>query len=274
MKTWIKALISVIALSVIAVSAIAMMKDKPESTDKADSEKVVSKEQTQKVIAQQKTQSGLSDYAGAKRKLENVLGLKVYAIGDSPVPGLVQVSTNQGLFYTSEDGKYLVSGRIFNVDAGMRNETDVTLSTLRLEGISDFSDEDVIEFKAENEQYVVNVFTDITCGYCRKLHREMEDYNKNGITVRYLAYPRGGLNSKAYLDMVSVWCADDKQEALTAAKSGDSVEGMSCENKVADEYAFGMRIGVNGTPNIILPNGSLIGGYMPAEALLQKLSEI
>lgn len=212
-------------------------------------------------------------YQQVKNKIEQTIGFDVISIADAPISGLLQVSTNQGLFYTSKDGNYLMQGRIFNVNAGMRNETEVALSEMRIDGLSDFTDS-VIEFKAKNEQYVVNVFTDITCGYCRKLHAEIEQYNKNGITVRYLAFPRGGLSSESYLDMVSVWCAKDQQKAMTIAKSSGEVSRASCENSVAQQYAFGQRVGVSGTPNIILPDGSMVPGYQPANTLLNSLREI
>lgn len=207
------------------------------------------------------------------QKIQNTIGLKVSSIADSPVAGLLQIETNQGLFYASADGKYLVHGRVFNVEAGMRNETELALAKMRLAGIDEFADSEIV-FKAEDEKYVVNVFTDITCGYCRKLHNQMEEYNKNGITVRYLAFPRGGLASPTYSDMVSVWCAKDKQQALTDAKNGDGVATERCANNVAEQYAFGQRVGVSGTPNIILPDGSLIPGYQPPDALLNALKEI
>jgi thiol:disulfide interchange protein DsbC len=132
----------------------------------------------------------------------------------------------------------------------------------------------VIEFKADKEKYVVNVFTDISCGYCRKLHNEIAEYNKKGITVRYLAFPRGGLVSQSYKDMVSVWCSADKQEAMTTAKGGGQVADTSCENKVAQQYKFGQAIGVSGTPNIILPDGTMIPGYQPPKELLDALKNI
>lgn len=213
------------------------------------------------------------NYDAVKSKIENSVGFKVSSVGDSPVPGLLQVGTNQGLFYASPDGKYLVHGRIFNIDAGMRNETEISLSEMRLEGIADFSDS-VIEFKAEKERYVVNIFTDISCGYCRKLHNEITEYNKNGITIRYLAFPRGGLVSQSYKDMVSVWCSTDKQEAMTTAKGGGQIDNTSCENKVAQQYKFGQAIGVSGTPNIILPNGTMVPGYQPPKELLNTLKNI
>ncbi|WP_026377508.1 bifunctional protein-disulfide isomerase/oxidoreductase DsbC [Aestuariibacter salexigens] len=208
-----------------------------------------------------------------KDKIESTLGLQVSSVADSPVPGLVQVMTDRGMFYASKDGTYFLQARIFNLDEEMRNETEEALGAIRLEGLQQFQDSAVV-FKAEDEKYVVNVFTDITCGYCRKFHREIANYNDRGITVRYLAFPRAGLNSKPYNDMVSVWCAEDPLEAMTAAKADEEIASASCKNSVAQQYQFGQRVGVTGTPNIILPDGTLIPGYQPADQLEQALKQV
>lgn len=208
-----------------------------------------------------------------KTKIENMLGLDVTAVADSPVPGLLQLTTNRGLFYTTADGKYFMQGRIFNLDAGMRNETESAISKMRVEGLKAFVDDGIV-FKAENEKYVVDVFTDITCGYCRQLHEEIGKYNDQGITVRYLAFPRAGVNSETYHNMVSVWCAKDPQQAMTDAKRGSKVEQHECKNNIAEQYEFAQSVGVNGTPYIILPNGHLIGGYQPAAILAKTLENI
>jgi thiol:disulfide interchange protein DsbC len=212
-------------------------------------------------------------YDQVKVKLQAALGMQISAIGDAPVPGLLQLMTEKGLFYTSEDGKYLLQARIYNIEEGMRNVTEDALGSVRLGGLAEFK-EAMIEYKADNEKYVVNIFTDITCGYCRKLHGEMAQYNDLGITVRYLAFPRGGINSSSYTDMVSVWCADDKQQAMDNAKAGGTVASKNCETKVAEQYAFGQKIGVNGTPNIIMPDGSVIPGYQPPKQLEEALKAI
>ena len=207
-----------------------------------------------------------------KQKVENELSFPVTAIAESPVPGLLQLTTQRGLFYASEDGKYLLRANVYNLDEGLRNETEMAMTGMRLEGLKQFENS-MIEFKAENEKYVINVFTDITCGYCRKLHKEIDEYLALGITVRYLAFPRAGLNSKGFNDMVSVWCATDPNAAMTAAKLGEDVDNVRCANKVADQYRFGQQIGVTGTPNIIMPNGTVIPGYQPAKELAQAIRE-
>lgn len=213
-----------------------------------------------------------ADEAAIREKLTDMLGLEVDTFADSPVPGLVQVSTNRGLFYISDNGEFLLQARVFNINENMRNETEVALSSLRLKGVKEMASS-AITFKAKEEKHVIDIFTDITCGYCRKLHNEIGELNDNGVTVRYLAFPRAGLNSETYQDMVSVWCAANPQKALTDAKAGEEVASASCKNKVAEQYRLGQKLGVNGTPNIILPDGSLVPGYQPAELLVQALNQ-
>ena len=211
------------------------------------------------------------NYAAAKEKIENLLKMSVSGVANSPIDSILQVMTERGIFYVSDDAKYLLHGRIYNMDAEMRNETEAALVGVRKEGIAQFEN-DVIEFKAENERHRITVFTDITCGYCRKLHAEIADYNAQGITVRYLAFPRAGAGSKAYNDMVSVWCAANKQEAMTQAKAGENVATKSCETKIMEQYQFGQQVGVTGTPAIIFEDGTMEPGYRPAAQLAQILA--
>lgn len=222
-------------------------------------------------VAQAQEEAAVDGKTAVKNKIENMLKMDVISVTPSPVDGLYQAMTERGLFYISADGKYFVHGRIFNLDEGMRNMTEEALSGARLDGLKAFEN-DMIVFKAKDEKYSVTVFTDITCGYCRKLHNEMEEYNKRGITVRYLAFPRGGPQSQGFSEMQSVWCAKDKQAALTAAKNGGEVEPASCDDKVHEEYMFGQQVGVTGTPAIVLADGTMMPGYQPAAQLEQVLS--
>ncbi len=218
------------------------------------------------------------EFEATKTKIESTLGLEISAVDDSPIPGLIQLVTDRGVFYASKDGTYFLQAKIFNLDENMHNETEKVLSELRLKGISEFQDS-TIEFKAQDEKYVVYVFSDITCGYCRKLHNEIAKYNNLGITVRYLAFPRAGIVSKTGNEMMSVWCSENKQEAMSAAKAGDQVlveEFIStkmCAKNVEKHYKFGLKVGVTGTPNIILPNGAMIS-YQPPLQLEKILKDM
>ena len=128
-----------------------------------------------------------------------------------------------------------------------------------------------IVFAAANPKHTITVFTDIECGYCRKMHQDIPELNRQGITVEYLAFPRMGLGSQDYTDMISVWCAADRRQALTSAKQGKPVTPKNCTNPVAMQYTLGQQVGVSGTPAVFAADGTQLGGYVPPAQLVQAL---
>jgi len=136
------------------------------------------------------------------------------------------------------------------------------------------SADEQISFSPEKAEYNLLVFTDLDCGYCRKLHNQMEEYNEEGIAIHYLAFPRAGVGSESYDKFVSVWCADDQREALTLAKNGDDPEPQKCPNPIADQYELGREVGVTGTPALVTADGTLIPCYMPPKQLRQRLESL
>jgi len=212
-------------------------------------------------------------------KLSSTLGLKADKINASPLPGMAEVVTKQGIFYISYDGNYILQGKLFGIDNEVTDLTELSLAKVRAEGVKQFENA-MITYPAKNEKHVVTIFTDITCGYCRKLHEQMDDYNNLGITVRYLAYPRSGIRdqmgnySQGFKDLRSIWCHENPEEALTKAKSGSPVAQRICEKPIEDEFNFGRQIGVGGTPAIIFENGTMVPGYQPPEKLAQILESL
>ncbi len=200
------------------------------------------------------------------------LGLKVNSVADSVVPGVQQVLTDKGLFFAANNGQFLIEGNIYDLK-NKQLVNDSILQDVRKAGVSKLKNSS-IEFKAKAEKYVVTVFTDTSCGYCRKLHNEMQTYLDKGITVRYLAFPRGGVPSETYSELQSIWCADDKQQAMNQAKAGRKIAPAQCANNVAEQYETGQSFGISGTPAIVLPDGTLIPGYQPAEALVATLANL
>jgi thiol:disulfide interchange protein DsbC len=178
--------------------------------------------------------------------------------------------TNRGVLYISRDGSKLFHGSVYDIDKGMKNLTEAALAGPRLEMMKPL-EENMLVYKAKNEKHVVTVFTDVSCGYCRKLHSQMSDYNKLGITVRYLAFPRAGVPSANADEMQAIWCAKDPLKAMTDAKAGSKVAAATCDAKIAEQYALGTTFGVNGTPAIVLEDGNMIPGYQPPEDLLRTL---
>jgi len=201
------------------------------------------------------------------------LGLVVKDIKPSPILGLKELITDKGVMYASDNGQYLLQGTLIDIE-NRENLTEKALNGVRKEGVAKYADS-MIVYKAPEEKHKITVFTDITCGYCRKLHRELEDFLDAGITVRYMAFPRGGVRSAGYTDLMNVWCADDQLKAMTDAKAGTDVAKIeNCTAPVAEHYQLGQSFGINGTPAIIFDDGTLIPGYQPAAALKQRLEQM
>jgi thiol:disulfide interchange protein DsbC len=193
------------------------------------------------------------------------------AISETPVDGLLQAQINSDIVYISADGGYLLQGALFDIDERV-NLTDKAMAGVRRDLIRDIENPREIRFAPdEDPAHTVWVFTDIDCGYCRKLHEQMAEYLEKGIEINYLAYPRAGIGSHSYEKYVSVWCSDDPQAALTLAKTGAEPEPLQCDNPVLEQFELGQRLGVTGTPAILTNNGDLIPGYMQPEMLRARL---
>ncbi len=199
---------------------------------------------------------------------------KVISVESTPMQGVKEVTLDSGrggeVYYVSDNGEYLISGNMYNTQT-REDLTESKKAGIRKELVSQFGPDKRIDFFPKDMKHHITVFTDIDCGYCRKLHSQMDEYNKRGIGISYLFFPRAGLKSNSYDKAVAVWCADDKQEALTKAKSGIQMDLKKCENPVAEQYKTGQAVGVSGTPAIVLDNGTLMPGYLPPDALLQRL---
>ena len=199
-------------------------------------------------------------------------GVTPSEINPSPMDGVSEVLIGPRLFYVSNDGKYLLQGSL--IDLATRIDiSEERRNGIRLAAINDLGEENMIVFPAKDARHTITVFTDIDCGYCRKLHGEIAQYNDQGITVRYLAFPRSGVGSASYNKAVSVWCEKDKQAAMTRSKSGETLPKADCDNPVKEEYELGQMIGVNGTPAIILEDGSMLPGYIPPAKLAKALDQ-
>jgi thiol:disulfide interchange protein DsbC len=191
-------------------------------------------------------------------------------ISPSPMEGVSEVLIGPRLMYVSNDGKYLLQGSLID----MKTRTDISEARrdgIRLDALNELGEDKMIVFPAKEQKHVITVFTDIDCGYCRKLHGEMDKYNAEGITVRYLMFPRAGINSASYNKAVSVWCSKDQQDAMTRSKAGENLPNASCDNPIKEEYELGQLIGVRGTPAIIMEDGAMLPGYVPAARLVKAL---
>jgi thiol:disulfide interchange protein DsbC len=207
-------------------------------------------------------------------KLQGVLGeTKPDSVNPTAVPGLYEVVLGSQIVYLSEDGRFAIQGDIVDLNA-RSNVTEQRREDLRAKAVEALGDNKAVVFAPLGTvKHTVTVFTDIDCTYCRKFHSEIAAYNQNGIKIRYLMYPRAGIGSDSYQKAVAVWCADNRQEALTRAKRGEEIPRKTCDNPVKAQYELGSALGIRGTPSIILEHGEMLPGYVPPAQLVQILED-
>ena len=204
-------------------------------------------------------------------KLEEMVGQRPDSIAPSAAPGLLEAKWGSNYAYITPDGQYAVFGDMVNIQT-LEEVTEGNRRGARVAALKEFGAENMIEFAPASPQYTVTVFTDIDCGYCRMLHRQMQEYNDKGIAVRYVFYPRSGPDTDSFRKAEAVWCAADRKEAMTQAKATGDYQGPTdCINPIRRQWALGQQFGLRGTPMIVLPNGENVAGYIPPQELASRL---
>jgi thiol:disulfide interchange protein DsbC len=211
--------------------------------------------------------------ANIRAALKKVLpDYSVTSVKATPMQGLFEVEIGPQIMFVTGDGRYLIDGAIVDLKT-RENIVESAQGRARLRALGQVGEENMVVFEAPAEKHTITVFTDIDCGYCRKLHEQIDAYGDEGISVRYLFYPRSGANSPSFDKAVSVWCADDRQGAMTLAKSGSELPKKSCRNPVAQHMELGEMMGIRGTPAIVLDSGQMVPGYVEPKRLAAMLEQ-
>jgi thiol:disulfide interchange protein DsbC len=198
-------------------------------------------------------------------------GIKLEDVRLSVIPGVYEVTRDGTIAYVTADARYVMAGDVYDLDTDV-NLTENRRRTIRQQVLANVPESQTIVFAPPDPRYVVNVFTDIDCHYCQELHKQIAEYNRLGIAVRYLMYPRTGPKTDSWEKAERVWCAPNKRDALTRAKRGEKIKSPQCPaDAVARDYELAETLALRGTPSIFLPSGELIPGYLPPAGLLARL---
>ena len=217
-----------------------------------------------------------SDKELISAKLENILPADavIESIEPSVFDGIYKVYYGDlQPIYVSQDGNFFIYGDMYQINSNrIINITNEETKSRRVDLLSSIPSNELIIFKSKNEISAITVFTDVDCGYCRKLHSQISEYNKVGITVKYAAFPRSGIGTQTFTRMVGAWCADDPKKVITDLKNDKKLNLDFCDDQpIAKHYVIGQKLGISGTPAIITPDGELIPGYVSPEELLSRL---
>jgi len=211
--------------------------------------------------------------ADLRADIAKKLGVKADDIRPSPVEGIFEFVQGAEVGYVTSDGKYFFGGDLFEIDS-RKNVTDERRSVAREKLLAGAPESEMIVFSPAAPKHTITVFTDIDCGYCRKLHSEIKELNNLGVRVRYMFYPRSGPGTDSWKAAESVWCSKNRNEALTQAKKGQAVQAKTCgPTPVARQYQLGEELGIRGTPGIFMKNGAYVAGYLPPAKLLEAIKD-
>lgn len=203
----------------------------------------------------------------------HVPGAKPADLRATPIPGIFEFRQGAELVYVTADGRYGFAGDLYRL-ADRSNLSDARRRELRLDLLRDVPEASMVVFAPPQPKYTITVFTDVDCAYCRELHKNIAEFNRLGVKVRYLFFPRSGPNTSSWSKAEQVWCSADRREALTEAKRGQALKTAVCKpNPVAEQYALGRAIGLTGTPGIVTESGDLLPGYAPPDELVQELQQ-
>lgn len=198
---------------------------------------------------------------------ERLPGIGIGSINSTQISGIYELITDGQIYYIDESAEYLLDGSLIQL-SDRANLTEARLGGIHMSLIGQISEENMLVYEPEEASTrSITVFTDISCGYCRKLHAELDTLLEEGVRVRYLLFPRAGLGSQGHKDLESVWCADNPQEAMTNAKAGGEIEPMTCDNPIEQHVALAEKVGLRGTPLIYTDSGDKVPGYREAAEL-------
>ena len=198
-------------------------------------------------------------------------GVTDEAITPSPIPNMYLITYGNEFFYITADARFFFKGDLYDLQNQV-NLTERARQQGRRQVLNALGDSSMIVFPAKDSKHTITVFTDVDCGYCARFHQQIDAYNAHRISVRYAAFPRNGTETETYSKMVSVWCANDPHRAMTRAKARQSIPSRNCKNPVTEHYQAGLKLGVRGTPSIVLDTGELVGGYVSPAQLAKLLN--
>lgn len=213
----------------------------------------------------------VSSHALEKSDVEKMMKTPVKSLEPTPVPGVLEAVTDDNrVVYIDESGRYLFVGNLLD----MVRRVNITQSRMDELTVVDFSSLPLEDAIVEGDgQVKLAVFDDPDCPYCRKLHRELKELENVQLYYFMINLP---MHPKAYDKAKKILCAEDKMKALDRAMNGESLDDLEiCQTDVVDRNKeLSERLGIKGTPHMILESGKAIRGYKTAKDIQKAVDGV
>jgi thiol:disulfide interchange protein DsbC len=201
--------------------------------------------------------------------------IKVLGVGVGSVKYLFEVSVEsngkKGIVYIDFPKKRLFSGSLFQIQ-GKRNLTQESLSEINKVNVSQIPLGDALVLGEKNAKYRVVVFTDPDCPFCGKLHEEMKKVIKErkDISFHIKMFPLK-MHAGAYDKSKAIVC-EKSLALLENAFAKKSLPAPKCKTTSVDEtIKLAAKLGITGTPALVMPDGRVVSGFRDANALKELI---
>lgn len=203
----------------------------------------------------------------------------VVAVLPGPIPGIWEVDVRKDgktyPLYLDYSGKYFFNGQILRMSDRV-NLTGLRYTDLNRIDVAAIPLEEAILYGSPDAKRKVIVFDDPDCPWCRRLHGEIKKVVARDPDVAFLVrvYSRNN-DPRTVQKALSIVCGKrDAARLLDDAFAGKKLPAAKCGSKAVETTAkLAERLGIQGTPAMILPDGRLISGYREADALHRLLQE-
>lgn len=196
----------------------------------------------------------------------------IKSVTETNLPGIYEVIMGKNIAYVEESGRYFLFGHLFD----MQTQTDLSEGKVVAEQAAkmDFKGlplKDAITIVRGDGSRKVAIFSDPDCPYCKQLENNM--VNLTNVTIYLFMFPIEQLHPQSKAKSVAVWCSADRAKAWDGLMRRNENLSGSCENPIDRNVALAESLGINGTPTLILADGSIIPGAPPAAKLEQLLNQ-
>jgi thiol:disulfide interchange protein DsbC len=202
---------------------------------------------------------------------------KVVGVVPGPFPGTWEVDVEKGgkkyPLYLDYSGKYLFNGQVIRT-SDMENLTGLRYIDLNRVDVSTIPLADAIVVGNPKAKKKVIVFDDPDCPWCKRLHGEIKQVVAKDPEVAFFVRVYSRNNNPASVEKARSIVCGKKESAklLEDAFDGKKLPAAQCKTDAVEETAkLAGKLGIQGTPAMVLPDGRLVNGYMQADALLELL---
>lgn len=205
-----------------------------------------------------------------RKTVKAITSQDVEKVEKSSIPGLYEVHTKTELFYTDEQGKYVLFGAHVFSTADNSNYSERRVAQIVNYKFGDLQLKDAIKIVTGTGERTVVSIEDPNCGYCKRFTKTV---GEAGNVTQYV-FLVGILGDDSKKKAKDIWCSADPAKTWRDwMVDGKAVAAApDCAAPIERNGALLAKYRVNGTPSLFFTNGERAPGALPLDELEKRLA--